>query len=78
MHPEHVGLAGTDRDQSATRKNTTIGHGLIPASLAAWRARYLDLVVAGVRSAAVTEDAPFLIGEHHPCPPELAARARWD
>ncbi len=35
-----------------------------------------DAIAAVV--ATLTEDAPFLIGEHHPCPPELAARARWD
>jgi len=36
----------------------------------------VDAIAAVV--ATLPADAPFLIGEHHPCPPELAARARWD
>ena len=36
-----------------------------------------DELEAEAIAALVAQGAPFILGEHCPCPPELAERARW-
>ncbi len=41
------------------------------------RATNAEELEAEAIRAVVRPDLPFLVGAQYPCPPELAARARW-